>query len=63
MMRRYTLYTLLFILAFSAASCVDDWFERPESIGEGKEYSIRHSGFPSHGFRAYAEHKSSGKCD
>ena len=35
-MRRYTLYTLLFILAFSAASCVDDWFERPESIGEGK---------------------------
>ena len=35
-MRRDIVYTSLLILVFSVASCVDDWFERPESVGEGK---------------------------
>ncbi len=35
-MRRDILYIFLCILIFSMTSCVDDWFERPESIGEGK---------------------------
>lgn len=35
-MRRDILYTFLFILVLSMASCVDDWFERTESPGEGQ---------------------------
>ena len=35
-MRRDIVYTSLLVLVFSVASCVDDWFERPESVGEGK---------------------------
>ena len=35
-MRRDILYTFLFILVLSMTSCVDDWFERTESPGEGQ---------------------------